>query len=257
MLVSHEVPIALLKKSRAFNDYDYCLVHLLDQYEEYAEFYKESIELGRHVLLDNSIFELGIAFDSDRFAKHVEELNPYEYIVPDALEDYNTTIRNFINFDEKYRGLPGRRIGVVQGKTWEELVDCYRFMSERADKIAISFDYSYYHSIALEGNKWERFTKGRQCFIECLIDENIINKNKPHHLLGCSLPQEFKKYRDFKWVETIDTSNPIVHGIKNIAYTKEGLINKESIKLVDLIEEKNFDEDLIFYNVRMFRGFIV
>ena len=34
------------------------------------------------------------------------------------------------------------KIGVVQGKTWQELVDCYRFMAEEADYIAISFDYS-------------------------------------------------------------------------------------------------------------------
>ena len=28
--VSHEVPINLLEKSKLFNDYDYCLPHLLD-----------------------------------------------------------------------------------------------------------------------------------------------------------------------------------------------------------------------------------
>ena len=35
MKISHEVPFCLLEKSREFNDYDYCLPHLLDQNEEY------------------------------------------------------------------------------------------------------------------------------------------------------------------------------------------------------------------------------
>ena len=43
------------------------------------------MKLGREVLLDNSIFELGEAFDSDKFAKYVEELKPSYYIVPDVL----------------------------------------------------------------------------------------------------------------------------------------------------------------------------
>lgn len=257
MLVSHEVPLALLNESRAFNDYDYCLVHLLDLHPAYYNFYKESVKTGRHVLLDNSIFELGEAFNSDRFANYIEDLKPTEYIIPDVLGDCEKTKDNFIKFDNLYKSIHGRRIGVVQGKTWDELVGCYNFMSDRADKIAISFGYSYYHDLSLEGNKWERFADGRVHFIDRLVDERIINKNKPHHLLGCALPQEFKNYKKYKWIETIDTSNPIVHGIKNITYTKEGLNTKESIKLADLIEERDFDRDLILYNVRMFRGFIV
>lgn len=35
MLVSHEVPLSLLEKSRSFNDYDYALVHLFEIYPEF------------------------------------------------------------------------------------------------------------------------------------------------------------------------------------------------------------------------------
>ena len=42
MKVSHEVPIPYLEKSRDFNDYDYCLPHLLDQSNEYRDFFYES-----------------------------------------------------------------------------------------------------------------------------------------------------------------------------------------------------------------------
>ena len=65
MLISHEVPKCLFEKSLDFNDYDYALVHLFDEDPEYLEFYKNSVKNGRHVLLDNSIFELGEAYDND------------------------------------------------------------------------------------------------------------------------------------------------------------------------------------------------
>ena len=35
MKVSHAVPSCLLTASPEFNDYDYCLTHLLDQDEDY------------------------------------------------------------------------------------------------------------------------------------------------------------------------------------------------------------------------------
>ena len=63
MLVSHESPISILDKSKDYNDYDYALVHLFETHPKYYNFFKESIKLGREVLLDNSIFELGESFE--------------------------------------------------------------------------------------------------------------------------------------------------------------------------------------------------
>ena len=34
-LISHEVPLSLLEMSRWFNDYDYALVHLFEDYPHY------------------------------------------------------------------------------------------------------------------------------------------------------------------------------------------------------------------------------
>ena len=143
-MISHECPKALFENSLDFNDYDYALVHLFDEDPEYLAFYKKCVKQGRHVLLDNSIFELGEAYNNDKFAKWVEILKPTEYIVPDALEDMQKTIDQMEDWNRTYRKLPGKKIGVVQGKTPEELMECYVYMNTHADcdKIAISFDYS-------------------------------------------------------------------------------------------------------------------
>jgi len=39
MKVSHEVPIPYLRNARMFNDYDYCLPHLLDESKEYHDYF--------------------------------------------------------------------------------------------------------------------------------------------------------------------------------------------------------------------------
>ena len=144
ILVSHESPISILNESKAYNDYDYALVHLFETYPKYLEFFKESLLTGRQVLLDNSIFELGAAFDSKKFADYINILKPSFYIVPDVLEDGYNTVKGFDKFTNEYKGLPGLKIGAVQGKTYDELIDCYKYMSDYADYIAISFDFSYY-----------------------------------------------------------------------------------------------------------------
>ena len=45
MKVSHEVPRCLLTASIEFNDYDYCLPHLLDHYEKYKQYFEKTIAL--------------------------------------------------------------------------------------------------------------------------------------------------------------------------------------------------------------------
>ena len=144
MKISHETPVSLLPYSWGYNDYDYCLVHLLPENQAYKEFYFRSVDYGRRVLLDNSIFELGTSFDPEQFAYWVKELKPFEYVIPDVLEDTAGTCMSMDAFLSKYSDLPGRKIGVVQGKSYQDIVDCYRFVAPKVDKISISFDYSYY-----------------------------------------------------------------------------------------------------------------
>lgn len=258
MLVSHESPISVLDQSRYYNDYDYALVHLFETHPEYYNFFKSSLLLGREVILDNSIFELGTAFDSEKFAKYIHELKPTYYIVPDVLEDSNATIKAFTNFTIDHQTLPGLKIGVVQGKTYDELVECYRFMESNADYIAISFDYSYYqltgksNSRDVDQAKLERMCDGRRRLIDSLIADNIWNKSKPHHLLGCSLAQEFSHYRSIPSIRSVDTSNPVVAGIVGSRYLRNiGLYHKPKVLLADLIDT-DLSEDQkkdVVYNV--------
>jgi|TARA_R110000822_G_scaffold304501_8_gene429709 hypothetical protein len=261
MRVAHEAPLEIIKTVSASTDYDYALVHLFDEIPAYYNHFVDAKKQGRYIILDNSIFELGTAFNSDGFAAWVQQLKPNAYIVPDVLEEIEGTIKNFKEWKEKYNTLKGCKIGVVQGKTEQEIVDCYKFMAVEADIIAISFDYSWYEEIyPNEETKYHSWMKGRQHLIDLLIEEKAINYNKPHHLLGCGLPQEFAYYKDDKYsfIDTIDTSNPVVHGMAGIEYELKdgnfGLESKESVKLFELMEKRVDNLDKVFYNIMKFRA---
>lgn len=257
MQISHEVPLCVLQESENFNDYDYCLLHLTYEYEEYKKYYQEAVKKGRKVLLDNSIFELGDALTLAQVAQGVEDIHPTWVVVPDCLDDKDTTIKRFKEWENKYSYLDVKTIGVVQGQTIDELIECYKFMSEHADKIAISFDSKAYCELTNPDNPLlDRWCEGRQLFIQRLVAENIWDYYKPHHLLGCSLAREFSNplYNKLN-VETIDTSNPVVAAIHSEYYGAYGLSSKPTTKLCDLITHQltEEEEDLMYYNIQMFR----
>lgn len=263
--VSHECPISILEKSHEFSDYEYCLVHLLDQYPAYYKYYKSAREVyNREVLLDNSIFELGHAFDSDKFLAAAIDLKPNMFIVPDVLESALDTVLSFENWQEdgSIKAIKDvcvtKAIGAVQGKTWQELIECYKFMSDNADMIAISFDFSYYETTGEGWTKLDKWCSGRQRFISQLIDAGIWNWNKPHHLLGCSLAKEFRYYVNHNIFNIVscDTSNPIVAAIHGMKYDADyGLPTKPSTKLADLIDHEITKDEMaiVEYNTNMFK----
>ena len=54
-------------------------------------------------------------------------------------------------------------------------------------------------------------------------------------------------------IYSLDTSNPVVHGIKGICYGEDGLWNKESQKLYELINYEVEDTNIIMNNIQKFR----
>lgn len=257
MKIAHEAPLDIFEMVQMCTDYDYALVHLFEESEEYLDKFIQAKQKGREVLLDNSIFELGEAFDSERYKYWIDKLHPDWYIIPDALEDAETTVKNVKewSFD-----LPINKIGACQAKTYEEMVWCYKEIEPLVDKVAISFDFSFFNEWTVDldlPTKYHEWMVGRQRMLKQLVNDGVINENKPHHLLGCGVPQEFKAYQKYKWISSLDTSNPVVAGIKGIQYTKEGLDDKPSQKLFTMINQKTTEDQilLIEHNMKIFRRF--
>jgi len=247
--IAHEAPISIMEDVKSYTDYDYALVHLFETHPEYYNSFKKSLEEGREVILDNSIFELGESFDPDRYADWIKKLKPTEYIIPDVLEDTSGTIMSAIKWMNKYRDLPGKKIAVVHGKNMEDFIYCYnRLLDLGVDKIAFTFRGHLYENESLGSVKpldhrikLMSWALGRIRVMDKLVGEDVIDKEVPHHLLGCSLPQEFLHYlnEDFSWIESIDTSNPVTMGLDYKNYdSKGGCSFKPEAILFERIDEK-------------------
>lgn len=252
MLVSHECPLELLNTSKSFNDYGYALVHLFDELPEYKQFYYDLIK-EQKVYLDNSLFELKTVFNPGIFAKECEDLgsqnpNNFYYVVPDAWQDTEKTIKLFDNF--KF-DLPGKKIAVAQGSNTNEILECALYLKDRTDILAFSFDLE-----AWDIKKFEYKPKNKMYGRLRFFEDNLKHfENTKIHLLGSQLPQEVCIYKNYKNVVSIDTSHPIASGIEGIRYFDSGCFKKPMFKVPMNMDIKlnEIQLELINHNIKIFK----
>ena len=82
----------------------------------------------------------------------------------------------WLDWFKNYSNVKGKSIGVVQGKTYQEIKDCYRAIDELSpcDMIAISFDYSYYTRSVPHPNKYVSWMLGRVKLLGDLVSEDAL-----------------------------------------------------------------------------------
>lgn len=254
--VSHEVPLQLLNLSETFNDYDYCLPHLLDRYPDYEAYFREAKEAGRYIIMDNSLHELGEAYNTDRLIYWINELKPDEFIVPDVWENSTLSIRNAKEWSQAVLPEGVIKVAVVQGKSYTEFATGYQsYKWFGYEKIAFSYGASWFQESFSHPNPYVAKMIGRLKTITKLYQNKIISDFDRVHLLGCNLPQAFLYYKDFPFIESIDTSNPIIHGLEGIRYSEGGLLHKSNQKIDKDFTQKISIEQInnILHNVDMFR----
>ena len=141
-LISHEIPKALFPHQSLISDYPYALGHLLGKDKEYSEFYKYQFKNSQFGILDNSCFELGKSIDLKDLKSVVNEYVPSHYILPDQLHSQYETLQMSEEFLALHNSqLDSAPIGVVQGKSFNELIQCIQwYLDHHVRFIAIPFD---------------------------------------------------------------------------------------------------------------------
>jgi hypothetical protein len=257
MKVSHETPLCLLEDSKKFNDYDYALVHLLDKEPEYANYFMEARKEGRHIILDNSLHELGKSYGDDGLLFWVNKLLPQEFIIPDVWCDRDASIGNAIKWSSIELPQGVEKVAVVQATTIHEASTCYKTYKDLGyKKIAFSYGADYYNDVVPHPNKDLGKALGRLSVISALLKTKVISQSDRIHLLGCSVPQEFGWYRGFECIESIDTSNPVMASLENIRYSNAGLDKKPKANMNDFfyMEGDRIDYNLLDYNLLKFKN---
>ena len=254
--ISHETPLCLLNDSRRFNDYDYCLPHLLDEEPGYLEYFLESKKQGRYIIMDNSLHELGEAYNHERLIHWVNELEPNEFIVPDVWENCVGSIQNaeIWTLYDFPKGV--EKVAVVQAKTLHEAAQCTKAYKDLGyGKICFSYGASYYNDICTHPNKDLGKALGRLFVISTLLKTGELKQDDRIHLLGCAVPQEFGWYKDINCIESIDTSNPVMATLEDTQYNHTGLYTKPKANMNDYFYmlDDQIDYDLLEYNLNKFK----
>jgi hypothetical protein len=254
MKISHEVPLCLLEDSLDFNDYDYCLVHLLDKDKDYVDFFMKAKQQGRYIILDNSLHELGTAYHDSGLLHWVDKLRPNEFIVPDVWQDTNASIVNARKWSQIQLPKEVTKVAVVQAQNFLDAVICYQTYKDLGyKKIAFSYGAEYYLNHSSHPNENIAKALGRIEVVSRMYTMDLINENDRVHLLGCQVPQEFSLYKDMSFIETIDTSNPIMATLDGIQYGRNGLTEKPKSDMNHNFYTTEIDYNLLDWNLRMFR----
>jgi len=124
-------------------------------------------------------------------------------------------------------------------------------------KIAFSYGADWYAEEFPHPNPLVGKMMGRIMAISKMYKSGLIGKTDRVHLLGCALPQEFAYYADFPFIESIDTSNPIIHGLEGVKYSTNGLFTKSSTK-IDTIGLTPMTQEILYninHNLTQFKKF--
>ena len=255
MKISHEVPRCLLTASTEFNDYDYCLPHLLDQDEEYKQYFIDARDKGRYVIMDNSLHELGESYDFERLKYWVNELEPDEFMVPDVWMNCGQTAAQAkywlqFEFPEKTQ-----KIAVIQGENKNQAYLCANLLQNLGyKKLCVSYGATWYNDFFPHSNPDMGKALGRVRFVQGLLKLEEL-KDIKFHLLGCSIPQEFGWYDNNPRIESIDTSNPVMAALEGIEYKEHGLNTKPSANMNDhfSVDFMDIQYGSILYNTNKFK----
>ena len=255
MKVSHEVPSCLLTASPEFNQYDYCLPHLLDQDEEYKQYFLDAKAKGRYIVMDNSLHELGEAYNHERLLYWVNEIEPDEFMVPDVWMDCHKTAAQAKHWLQYEFPEKTKKIAVIQGKDKNDAYLCATLLADLGyEKLCVSYGATWYNDFFPHANPDMGKALGRVRFVQGLLNLNHL-KDVKFHLLGCSIPQEFGWYDNDSRIESIDTSNPIMAALEIIWYKDNGLNVKPKANMNNYfdIDFSKVDYLNVKYNVNKFR----
>ena len=257
MKISHELPLSLMYYGYKFNDYDYCLPIFLDRYEQYRLYFQKARLDKRFIIMDNSLFE-GYTHTIEDLLDKINLVRPNVFIVPDAWNNAELTIANAKEWIINYKSSIPEEVdlmAVCQGNTIDELIDTYKTLLDLGYKY-IAFNHSSVAYINFYPKHTPLYAQmyGRIELIRKLIQTEAVDKNVYHHLLGASDWKEFQAYTEFDWINSLDTSAPIINGAEDIKFDYDTNYNKPQHKLEYYMEmDLNDKLDCIKYNVELLK----
>jgi hypothetical protein len=192
------------------------LSHLVLQNSDYMYFYRS---YSKFKLLDNSAAEMKQVSDEDIITA-ARLVRADEIVAPDTLYDGHSTWLRTKKFAEmvKARKLPFKVMGVPQGSSMDEWIECYDKMNLCADIDTIGFSKisvpkSFVGAAIFPGADMGEIHVARPCVLQRLYQSGH-DPHKPIHMLGMGNPIEMLEYKDDTIVRSIDSCYAVFAAFK-------------------------------------------
>ncbi len=224
-----------------------CLAHRVLEDEDYRDFYREQAEKkGITVIMDNSMWELGMPMELENLYEACALIDPLELILPDAFGSSDDTImmtEQFLGSANVHNGLPWSYNFVVpHGKDREDWIKCFDYFNNQ----------EYAHVIGIPkilDDMW--LPGGRLGALMFLERTGRIKQDREYHCLGIRTdPIEILLLSQFSWIRSLDTALPLHAGIRGIQFDADFGLSRKRPKRPD----KYFD--ITMKDIHQYRAII-
>lgn len=242
-------PIAYLEEFATQSNTHLVLAHIVDNNEQYANFYNEMSERGDRIIMDNGAFELGQSYDPNKLIELGHKCGADAIVLPDfPFQHPHKTMDAAIKWAPQIRSEGFKTMFVPQSEVGmlEDWIGCYNWAAyeETIDIIGMS--------ILGIPNALPNIPKSyaRVVMTEILHDREIFAFTKFHHYLGLnSAPNvELPALIVSNSLDSCDSSNPVWAGVNGIKYnTTQGDfmgIQKKYLRHVQFNENWNGDPNI-------------
>jgi hypothetical protein len=216
------------------------LAHLVDEDEEYADFYASRSEFK---IMDNGAFELGASYDPTKLIELANKCKADAIVLPDyPFESASKTVGASSALIDPVKDAGFQTMFVPQSKTGdvEDWIRGYVWAAEIPSVDIIGM------SILALPNAWNNVHPGyaRVIGTQVLIERDLFNFEKYHHYLGLtSGPKlEIPTLIGMGALDSCDSSGPVWAGICGHRYSG----NTDSLQAVSKIKKHvDFDYPLV------------
>jgi len=190
---------------------------------KYRQFYQQQ---KRFKILDNSYFELGRSVSGETILEAASIVKPNEIIAPDG---YKSTLQFIKQWGPLLKKHNVAIAAVVHGDTLDQFLKNLQTLSQHPDitTLCIPLDLNFLSKnsrlikdVSTTSKQLVVWMYSRLLVLES-IQKLELECEKQYHLLGCSLPLEFRIVGEkFPWVRSFDTSAPVMAAINKIDLEK-------------------------------------
>lgn len=198
------------------------LAHLVDQSQEYANYYLHRGLAGDYIMMDNSAYELHEPYSPNRLMRLAEQCGAHAIVLPDyPFQPADKTIEAAMEFAPQFKAAGYHNFFVPQSERghyydWEK---GYVWAANNPDIDIIGMSIlGIPNALPVIDPSYARVV-----MTALLIDKGVFTRHKAHHYLGLNSGPglEVPSLLRMDALTSIDSSGPVWAGIHGHAYTTE------------------------------------